>query len=246
MEQQFTLGSVPLFRLTTPMQLIPLSFRFIPNTAIRLAQSQLRQSKSFRFAQVLSLLSSLAFCSAMIFLALQHQRATVMHVVPRAVSALAWICGILVGWTGASNQQAKDLASGVVDLAKSHGIPAAGLHLARGFVATIQTAKLVFFSSLPLVILAACLAQSPRQAALRLGAVLPVVLYSVATGILAGALSYTCAWLSPTRGKSLFFSIVLLPWWFQGLLMPNGKHTASLPALLGYLADLVTAFGGAS
>jgi len=226
----------------------PISFLLTSHTtpAIRLAQLLFSQSKGVRLAQLLSITASLAFCSSMVFLSLHHQPSSIMHIVPRALCCIACICATIIGWIGATNQEAGEKSLGISDLAKSHGVSAPQLHLAKAIVATTHTAKLVFLSAIPLVIVAASLAHSLRGAALRIAAVFPAMLFAAATGLLAGALSNACAWLSPTRGKSLFFAVVLLPWWMQGLLAHHGRHLTSLPALLEYLADLVTSFGGAS
>jgi hypothetical protein len=226
------------------MSSIPLPLSARQTTAIRLAQTLLNPSRSLRVAQVLSTLTTLAFGASMIFLTVEHQRATLMHVLPRAMCTLACMCVISLGLTGASNQEAKDIANGIVDLAKSHGIATSELHLAKGIVATIQATKLVFLATLPLILIAVSLSPSASSATLRFAAVLPTAMFALATGLVVGALSYACAWFSPTRGKSLYLSIIVLPWWLQMLLIPHGKHMASLPALLSYLSDLVIAFGG--
>jgi hypothetical protein len=201
-------------------------------------------SGSWRFARAMGAFVAFWLTLAVVYLAAKGNGHEVHSVVTRAAVWVAWLSGSVLAWWCAADRAGIDRKEGIESLARMHGIHPRTLNIARVLTATLRTAALVALSALPVAVASLAAAPTPHDGLLRLLSLLPLGAFSLAVGLVAGALACGCGWLSPRYGRTWLTVIILLPWTLDGVLIPTRASVGSVPGLLGYLADLVTRAGG--
>lgn len=212
--------------------------------AIRLASTRMALSGAWRFALVVGAFVAFWLTLAVVYLAVKGHGDETRGVVARAGTWIAWLPGTVLAWWCAGDRAGTDRADGIERLASIHGITPSTLAWGRLLAATLRITALVALCCLPVAVASLAAAPSMHDGLLRLASLLPLAAFSVAVGLVAGAIASGCGWLSPHRGRTWLVAIVFLPWALDGVLVPTRANVASLPGMLGFLADLVTRVGG--
>lgn len=211
--------------------------------AVQLSSWRLAASGSWRFARGATIALSAWFALSVVYLGLKGQGVHVAGVLGRAAIVIGWVAGVIVSWWSATDRAGADEVDGVIGLARCHGLPLEWMPLARALAAWARLFLLVLAALLPVLI--ATIAASPSLAlvAWRSSALLPIMLYACAVGLVGGALASACGAISPRRGRSLLAALVLVPWALDGVFVGGHAHAGSLPGLLGFLATLASRMG---
>ncbi len=212
--------------------------------SIRLASACMALSGPWRAARALSVWLAFCFTSAVVYLAAKGHGHEVHSVVSRAAVWIAWLAGTILAWWAAGDRASVDRKEGIESLARIHGIDATTLAWGRTIAATCRVAALVGLATLPVAVASMASSPSLSDGLLRLLSLLPLGGFCLGVGLTAGALACACGWLSPERGRAWLLSLVVIPWALDGVLVGARANVASLPGMLGFLADLATRVGG--
>ena len=213
--------------------------------AVRLASNRMTLSGSWRFARFVGAIVAFWLTISIVYLGVKGHGHEVQPVVARAGTWVAWLGGTIVAWWCAGDRAGTDRRDGIEGLAATHGITPATLALGRLLAATLRLTALVVLSCLPVALASMAAAPTVHDGLLRLASLLPLGVFGLGVGLVAGALASGCGWLSPRRGRTLVWmvAVVFLPWALDGVLVPTSSSAASLPGMLGFLADMITRMG---
>ncbi len=207
----------------------------------RVAGWRLSRSTAWKMARFVALLAAVLFTGAVVVLGAKGHTAGIQGVVARACVVVAWLTMPLVAWWAASDRARIDRDEGMEALARIHGMDERDLAAGRVVAATVRLAVLVWCATAP--VLAAVAATAPTmQAALRtVAAMVPLAGFAVGAGLMGGGLASLCGVVAPSRGRSLWAAVVLVPWMLDGMVTSARAEVSSIPGLLGFLADLTRA-----
>lgn len=212
--------------------------------AVRLASARMATSGAWRFSRVVASLVAFWLTLAVVYLAVKGHGHEVQGVVTRAAVWTAWLGGTILAWWCAGDRAGVDRLEGIEHLARSHGIDPNILAWGRVLSSTLRITALVAATSAPVLIASLAAAPTVRDGLMRLVSLLPLGGFALGVGLVAGALACGCGWLSPRRGRAWLTALIFVPWALDGVLVPTRANVASVPGMLGFLADLVTSAGG--
>lgn len=212
--------------------------RSMMRKAVRLAAWRLTSSLSWKVARAMAVMVSVGLTLAVVVLGVKGRSDGVQSVVARACVLVAWVTMPLVAAWSAKDREGIDRADGVEELAGMHGIARGDLRVGRGLAATMRLSMLVFAATAP-VLLAVVASASSLGAALQSAiAIAPLAGFALGVGVVGGGLATACGGLSPSRGRTLWLAVVLVPWMLDGVLTHARAQVGSLPGLLVLMADL--------
>jgi hypothetical protein len=225
----------------------PSAPRPLPSTllrAVRLAGTRMATSGAWKFSRVIAALVAFWLTLAVVYLAVKGHGNEVQGVVTRAAVWIAWLGGTILAWWCAGDRAGVDRLEGIELLARIHGIDPRTLAWGRVLSATLRITALVGVTSIPVVFASLAAAPTLHDGLMRLASLAPLGGFALGVGLVAGALACGCGWFSPRRGRAWLTALVFVPWALDGVLVPTRANVASVPGMLGFLADLVTRVGG--
>jgi hypothetical protein len=162
------------------------------------------------------------------------------ELVVRELVAASWVVAGLAALSLSTNLARLDAEQGVDGLLAQRGTSREELGLARWFVGARRIALLVGLSALAVCAAAALRVRSVGDAVSLVAMAIAAVFYAIVLGATVSALARAAATLAPTRGRSLFVALILVPHAARAL----WPELPSVPAAFASLLRLVSRAGG--
>jgi hypothetical protein len=207
----------------------------------RVAGWRLSRSIAWKMARFVALLVAVVFTTAVVVLGAKGHVAGMQGVVGRACVVVAWLATPLVAWWAAGDRARIDRDEGMEALARIHGVDAHDLARGRVVAATVRLAVLVWCATAPVLVAVAATAPTMQAAWRTVEATAPLAGFAIGAGLTGGGLASLCGVIAPSRGRSLWAAVVLVPWMLDGMMSSTRAEVSSIPGLLGFLADLTRA-----
>jgi hypothetical protein len=208
---------------------------------VALFERSVRHGWRSRLGQIYSYAAALGAGFAAVYLSRHGGNEAVRSLFARALELISWASGAVALWA-ARDRESEEQASGVLDLARLHGVDARERAVARACAVATVLARSVGGSGLVLASFAVLVAHSGRDVAGGLAFGVGVLGYGVAYGLLVSAVVEISRVATVRHATWVALAIVFLPY----LASEGGSAVPNVVTALSWLIERVTSLGAPS